>query len=306
MRGETPARRRAGVARAASGRTGVTRAGVARRAGATGAPGAAVSRRPARPVRVRVPTDPRFSRRRRAVEHMRRRRLAWRAGAGVAALAALWAVFFSPLLDVSEVRVSGATRTGPAEVVRAAGLDGDENVLLVSTAAIAARVERLPWVRSADVDRMLPGTIRVRVVERKPRLTLSLGAARWTIDAHGRVLGAGEVEAGLPVLAGIQIGTVQPGIQLRTAEARHALAVWRALPRAIRRDVVGVFAPSVERITLSLADDLQVRYGAAERLAAKNEVLKVVLRRARAAPAPVTYVDVRVPSAPAMSGAPPR
>jgi cell division protein FtsQ len=213
----------------------------------------------------------------------------------------LWAAFFSSLLHVKQVKVVGAQRTGVEDVVAAAALGPDENILLLTTSEVADRVRALPWVRSVDVDRMLPGTVRIRVAERRPAMVLSLGAARWTVDSFGRVLSSGAVGGDLPVLAGVQVATVEPGVRLRTTEAVAALAVWRGLPRSVRRDVVGIVAPTVERITLSLADETLVRYGAPEEVAAKNEILEVLLRRVRAEGTPAAYIDVRAPLHPAIS-----
>ncbi|HVL63670.1 MAG TPA: FtsQ-type POTRA domain-containing protein [Actinomycetota bacterium] len=251
----------------------------------------------------RVRTDPRISRRRRAVERAGRRRVLVRllAAGGVALLA--WGVFWSPLLHVNDIRVTGARNTPIEEVVASAGVREAQNLLLLSTDAVARRVERLPWVRSVEVTRMLPGTVRIAVVERRPALVLSLGAARWTLDARGRVLAPGEAEPGLPVLAGVGVGTVEPGVRLQTVEAVEALRVLRSLPRRLRAEVAGVFAPTLERITLKLTDGVIVRYGAAEDMGSKNAVLAAVLRRIRADGEVPAVVDVRVPTSPAVSPA---
>lgn len=253
------------------------------------------------PARARARPDPRFTRRRRAVERAQRRRMLWKAAVLAALGAGVWAVFYSPLLAVKGVKLVGARHTTSAEVVAAAGLTQDDNLLTLSTAAVGDAVEQLPWVKSAVVDRMLPGTVRVRVTERRGAMVLSIGAARWTIDANGRVLQSGAVGE-LPILAGIQVGVVEPGVELRTPEAIDALEVWRSLPRALRHDVAAVLAPTIERITLTMTDGRVVRYGAAENLHAKNEVLAALLRRVAVEQTPVAYIDVRVPSAPAVGG----
>jgi cell division protein FtsQ len=254
------------------------------------------ARRPAGAV-----VDPRFSRRQKAVARARRRRTVVRTAVVLAVAGTTWGIFYSPLLEVRSVDVVGASHTTREDVIDAAAIDNDANLLFVRTDEIATRVETLPWVETADVDRMLPGTVRVRVRERRPALTLSLGAARWTIDERGRVLSAGEAAGGLPVLAGVAVGTVRPGVELKTVEARAALAVWRSLDRSMKRRVVAVFAPTIERITLTLEDGMLVRYGAPERMAGKNEVLGALLPRLRREDSAASYVDVRVPAHPAVS-----
>ncbi len=215
----------------------------------------------------------------------------------------VWGLFFSPLLDVKKVRVVGAAETEVDDVIDAADVEG-QNLLLVSTGGIADRIEKLPWVRTVEIDRILPGTIRVKVSERAPAVVLSVGAARWTIDRTGRVLAAGERRSALPIIAGMSIGEVRPGERLRGRETGAALRVFRSLAPPVRRVLQVIFAPSVERISLTLKDGTQVRYGAAERLAAKNRVLVNLLTRLRREGSPPSYIDVRVPTSPAVATVP--
>jgi cell division protein FtsQ len=229
---------------------------------------------------------------------------------GVAAIlglgALVWALFFSPLLNVRDIKIVGASYTPDEEIAEASGLlSRDRNLLLLPTDEVASAVARLPWVADVEVDRMLPGTVRIRVTERKPAMVLSLGAARWTIDARGRVLATDEAAEGLPVLAGVEVGDIEPGLRLKTDEARAGLLTFRSLPRSLRADVVAIFAPTTERISLSLASGTTVRYGAAEQLADKNAVLAQLLQRLAEEGATPAYIDVRVPTSPAVSAAPP-
>lgn len=255
----------------------------------------------ARPRGPRVSTDPRFSRRRKAVARSRNRRLIVRSSIVAVLLFSPWVAFVSPLLRVRSVEVAGSRHTEPDDVVAAADLNEQDNLLLLSTGEVTARVGDLPWVSSVEVDRKLPGTVRIQIEERQPAMVLSIGAARWIIDAHGRVLEAGATRSQLPILAGVQVGTVAPGVDLKTPEAVGAMRVWRSLPEPLARDVAAIFAPTVERITLALADGTQVRYGAPEDIAAKNEVLRALLARLAADGSLANYIDIRVPSRPAVS-----
>ena len=249
----------------------------------------------------RTKTDPRIRRRRKAIARTKRKKVVsgLSAVAGVAGLA--WLGFASPLLSVDEIKVVGGRHTTSEEVARVAGLDEGDNLLLLSTNEVEARAETLPWVLEAQVDRMLPGTVRVRVTERVPALVVSLGAARWTIDDQGYVLDSGVVSEKLPVLGGAETGDIQIGRRLETPEIQHALRVYRSLAKGLKERVVTVIAPSFERISLSLDDGTLIRFGAAERLAAKNEVLDALLDKLRQQGRSAAYIDVRVPTSPAVA-----
>lgn len=225
--------------------------------------------------------------------------------ATVAAIAALaWLAFWSPVLAVDEIAIVGAKHTSVADVAAVTGLDASDNLLLVSTGRVAKQVEELPWVASAKVDRKLPGTVRVKVVERAPQVVLVTAGSRWLLDGRGHVLGratTGDDE--LPVLAAATVSEIAAGEQVGESEVRDALAAYRSLAPRLRGEVVALLAPTSERITLSLRDGTHVRFGAAESLAAKNAVLKALLADMRAEGRIGGYIDVRVPTSPAVSGA---
>ena len=255
-------------------------------------------------VEARAGTDPRISRRRKSVAKSKRRRWAI-AVAAVAGLAVcIWAAFWSPLLAVRHVRLVGAQHTTARDVASVAGLTTDDNFLLVSTSEVARKAETLPWVRDAAVDRKLPGTVVVRIQERRPAMVLALGSGKWSIDSAGNVLGHAEGAGSLPVLSGFDPGPVQPGTKLELPAARAAMKVWRSLPPGLAAHVVALFAPTPLRVSLALDTSTTVRYGSASATTAKNAVLKALLARSREQGSAPSYIDVRVPESPAISAAP--
>ena len=253
---------------------------------------------------TRVKTDPRISRRRKAVARSKRRRIIGSALGVTLAAGAVWGVFFSPLLDVRKVQVHGAKATSAREVRAAADLGADDNLLLLSTSSVVRAVEALPWVDSAEVDRRLPGTVRIKVEERKAALVVTVAAGTWTVDRKGHVLEEGAASDRLPILTGIVLGELEPGEQLATDDAQAGLKVWRSLPKSLRNDVSSVVAPAAQRIAVALRDGTLIRYGGPDRLRSKNEVVTVLLRRLKAQNRRATYIDVSVPATPAVGPAP--
>jgi cell division protein FtsQ len=255
-------------------------------------------------IEAPVRTDPRIRRRRQSVARSKRRRWAIVATSIAGLLVGVWAAFFSPLLAVRDVRVVGGNHTTEADIAAAAGLSTDDNLLLVSTSEIATKAETLPWVRDAEVSRKLPGTVVVRVSERRAAMLLALSDARWLIDRDGHVLGTAARGEDLPILSGFDPGDVAPGMSLSLPQANAAMRVWRSLPKGLASHVVAVFAPTPHRISLSLDTSTTVRYGSPSGAAAKNAVLRALLARVRAQGSAPAYIDVRVPENPAISTAP--
>ena len=253
--------------------------------------------------RSRIDTDPRFSRRRHAVARLRRRKLLAHAAVAGGVAAIVWIAFFSPLLTVSEVEVVGGGHVTAADITSIARLDERRNLLLLSTTEVAQAVRELAWVKHAEVDRKLPGTLRVNIAERVPALALQASEARWTIDRRGHVLAPGAPRR-LPTVAAVSEEEIVVGERVTASEVQGALAVFRTIPDRLRRNLEAIFAPGSERISLSLESGLLIRLGAAEKLRAKSSVLTALLIRIRREGVAVGYVDVRVPTSPAVGRAP--
>ncbi len=89
-------------------------------------------------------------------------------------------------LGVREIVVTGRDHTRRADVI--AALDVREGTPLLSFSSAKARgeLERLPWVRQAEVERRFPSAIIVRLTERVP-LALWQAQGRFAvIDGDGR------------------------------------------------------------------------------------------------------------------------
>ncbi len=145
-------------------------------------------------VAPEVPTvvvDPRFRERRIAVRkdagRRRLKRLLVLVGLAVTALAAV-IVLRSPVLDVDEVAITGAARTGDAQVHEVAGIDVGAPLLLVDLGAASQAIEALPWVAEAEVTRELPGIIEVQIREREPVAVVSGSGRAVLVDGTGQVL----------------------------------------------------------------------------------------------------------------------
>lgn len=105
--------------------------------------------------------------------------------AGPTALAG-W-VLTSPRFALGEVVVEGGTARVPANGIRAAvaPLEG-RNLVLLPLADVEARIRRNPWIDALEIQKELPGRLRVQVTERRPVALLLRRGAPVYADAEGR------------------------------------------------------------------------------------------------------------------------
>jgi cell division protein FtsQ len=93
--------------------------------------------------------------------------------------------------QVQKVDVQGTTRVAPEEIQALVRKETEKTgVWKADLHGMAARLERLPWVRTAIVSRVLPDGIRVRLSERVPRAVVRTGSGRFRwVDEDAVLLG---------------------------------------------------------------------------------------------------------------------
>lgn len=134
---------------------------------------------------------------------------------------------------IDQVVLEGHRMSFDGDIFDAMDLGNVRTFAALDSAAVKARIERLPWIDTAELSRVYPGLLEVRVTERKPYALWSRADRRYLIDKTGRVLAAvsGEALPDLPRFAGegaaseaadlMQTVARYPAIASRLAEAER-------------------------------------------------------------------------------------
>ncbi|HEX2149702.1 MAG TPA: FtsQ-type POTRA domain-containing protein [Actinomycetota bacterium] len=199
-------------------------------------------------------------------------------------------------LDQFEVEGNTESRISTETVVEATDVQIGDHLLAVSTEQVAARLEKLPWVADAKVERILPSTLRISIDEREPSFVLQTGQGSFLADARGLVLQEGSGE--LVNVLELPIRPLGPGTLITTPEFTHAARILRSLPPQIRSTVSAIRAPSIDQIQIETAGGPVIFYGAAEQIEEKNFAAQTLFERTKSATERVAVIDVRVPSRP--------
>jgi cell division protein FtsQ len=91
-------------------------------------------------------------------------------------------------LTVQDVLVDGRRETPRDDIMAALSVARGTPLLTVDPEAVRARIEALPWVKTAVVERHLPDTIFVRLTERTPVALWQKDGKLAAVDLDGRVL----------------------------------------------------------------------------------------------------------------------
>jgi len=141
-------------------------------------------------------------------------------------------------LKVSDVAVSGRQRTTRDELLAALDVKRGDPIIGFDPQAARDRLEGLPWVRSARVERSLPDVVRVDIVERQPLALWQVDRRLQVIDQEGQVIRVADKRPfrDLPVIVGPDAATHAPSLlQLLGGEPDLAKRMTAAIRVAERR-----------------------------------------------------------------------
>lgn len=210
---------------------------------------------------------------RRFSAHTRRRRRNWLIALGtVMALALFVAVgVFTPLMAVRQVQIEGASSVKVEDLKKALSEFEGVPLALVQDSAIRDALEPFPGIERYSMEVIPPSTLKVRIEERVPVLSIEKGGTFQLYDAAGVMLGTAEAPpAGVPLASG-------PASDKKSKAFAASARVLRDMPAELRAQVVSITASSGQDVTLKLASGVEVMWGDAELSKKKAVVLTSML-----------------------------
>ncbi len=188
-------------------------------------------------------------------------------------------------LTVDDVVVQGRGRTGGDAILAALGVVRGTPMLSVSPSAAKSRLEALPWIHSASVERVFPDTLYVRVTERQPLALWQRKGRLELIDREGSVIAVPSLDEFVDLI--ILVGDDAP-------KAAPALLDLLASEPALRPHVSAAVRVGGRRWNLKLDNGIDValpedNVGAAWHQLAQLDRTDGLLRR------DILKVDLRLP-----------
>ncbi|MBI5569247.1 MAG: FtsQ-type POTRA domain-containing protein [Desulfomonile tiedjei] len=181
-----------------------------------------------------------------------------------------------PYFNLQQVEVTGNRRLSRAEVVEASETVAGINLLTVDLAAIAARLQRHPWIHSAAVYRKFPGSLIIEIEERTPRAILSAEKLYYVDDRaqfFTRLLPGDSVD--YPLFTGIS----PEDLKSRGPEIQELIRRGLGMLDVMERDGRGMEPSAVAEIRLSLDEGLTLRTRDDRRVVLGNDNFESKLQR---------------------------
>lgn len=185
----------------------------------------------------------------------------------------------SPNLTAAYAELQTSGRLSRAEILQAAGLDPSTHMYDVDLRAAQERLLARPDIREASVERLLPGGLAIRIVEREPLAWLSCDSPSirpftanpqlggLLVDEEGVLFACAELRSEwmkLPVIHVRRLANTQPGLRLADTPVQGSLDLLQRLRRhfgARGLDAVEIDSPNDWSLVAKLSDDSVITFG---------------------------------------------
>lgn len=217
----------------------------------------------------------------------------------LALLLAFYILFRSPLFIIDRVVVQGHGLLKESEIVRASGIVTGLNIFQADLQSATSKIQSMPVIKEVQVERILPGTIAVKVVERVPVALVVHDGRFLELDEQGHYLRQGQAgTAGLPVLTGIVVQKASPGRPVAATHLDLALQVVQELPPTLRAKLSEVHLGQDRRVVLYTMDGVECQLGLPDEIYQKGDYFLQVQRELGEKGKVIEYVDFSVLNSP--------
>ena len=245
------------------------------------------------------PVDPRIEARRNDVRSRRRLRVWITAGIAVVLAAAAFGISQSPLLDVDEIEVIGAPRTGADQILEAAGVEAGAPLLGLDLSGPRKSIAALPWVDQVRSSRTWGGKVTFDVTEREAVAQIPVDEEWALADGQGRVLQVTPTPGNLPVVLFSPVP--QPGGWLRDAALLLLEASEALIP--LQGDDIGAISLENGQVVVDLPGGGKVYWGGRDDPRGKAIALATMLAKVVDADCleRLEKIDLSVPELPSLT-----
>jgi cell division protein FtsQ len=203
----------------------------------------------------------------------------------------------SSLVAVQKVTVVGLSGPEAGKVTtQLEDAAKDMTTLHVRGDQLRSVVAPYPVVKDLRVSTDFPHGLKITVVENTPVAVVVADGAKTPVSADGQLLRG----AGQRALPEVPMSVPPGGERIVDKTAREAIAALAAAPAALRDRVLRASTTKQGGLTLVLHNGPDLRFGGADRLAAKWAAAAAVLADDNSRGA--TYLDLRYPERPAAGG----
>ena len=189
----------------------------------------------------------------------------------------------SIFFKVTDIQVTGNQVYTAEEVVAASGLKTGDNLVTINTGTVVGKIlAQLPFVEELSMDRVLPGTVVIHVVESDVIYTVDGDdGGEWLINGSGKILAKADGTTTYPHLSGVTAQSPEIGSPMTSEQTENLSAALELLPLLEETDsiaqVTEIQVDKTYDLVVLYGDTYEIHLGGTEQLEYKMEYLAAIL-----------------------------
>ena len=210
-----------------------------------------------------------------------------------------------PIWKIQDVSVIGTSILSAEEIRNLSGIPLSENLFLTSFARTRSNLKRIAAIKEFSLYRIPPGTVLIKITERKPIAMIVSSGASFIVDDEGFIINRNPNLnlnipnlSDLPVISGITSGEIVGGERIDPQGSKVLTDILFELSKLFGAKRTHLELGRFQAISFLLDDLLRVKLGRGEDITRKMEVFKALLPVINDKWNQVEYVDVRYPDNP--------
>lgn len=204
----------------------------------------------------------------------------------------------SAYFKVGAVRIEGNNYISEEDIYHVADIPETVNIFRLNTAEIQKRLASDLRVANVVVAREFPGTIVIKVDERKPLAYIAGGYGFFELDKQGVILGVFKNLKGLnvPMITGLKLGNNYVGDRVEDISAKKVLEYLAELDEKTLNQLSEVSIKAPDQIIIYTVQSLNIRLGSTDRLTEKAQLTKKILSEVTEKNLAIDYIDLNYTS----------
>lgn len=198
-------------------------------------------------------------------------------------VAAIIAIALSPICEIRTVTITGNKEVTQEEILAAAGSLEGKNIFRIGIGKIEENIEKIPYVKQAKINRLLPDKLSITITETNVGMYLPYNGKMVGVDEEGNVIEliAPDYAIHAPVVEGVTVTACEVGGTVSVEEdAAFQLAAtyigyfkeYEMFSKVTLLDV-----SNVEDVQFTLNYKLRVEFGNDEQVSYKMKYLEQVI-----------------------------
>lgn len=193
-------------------------------------------------------------------------------------------VFFiltSSLFNIKKINVINNKIIKRAEIIKTSNIKKNINIFKINSLEIQEKIRVNPFIKSVDINRRLPNTIEINVVEREEAFLLQYLTMYLLVDEEGVIMEhLDSTKSNLPVIKGFNTSVTENGENIFSKDENNNLKIFINEGRKV--DILSEIAEFekdfANDINIKLNNGILVAFGTLNNVEYKLSLLKEILK----------------------------